>query len=53
MGWTNFLDMSKRYMGYGEAISKKVFWLKFPRAAIRFYYFQFIRWIKEKKGSKN
>lgn len=50
MAWTNFLNESKKYMGYGKYIPKRKFWLKFPRAAIRFYYYQTVHWLKIKRS---
>ena len=34
-----FTELSKRYMGYGQTISKAKFWLKYPRALCRYFYF--------------
>lgn len=39
MSWRGFIVESKDYMGYGKSISKLRFWLNFPRAFIRFYWF--------------
>lgn len=38
MAWKGFVKESKSYMGYGKAISKINFWIKFPKAALKFYW---------------
>ena len=45
--WGGFIVESKKYMGYPEC-GKLEFWMQIPRAAIRFYWFEFLFIIKIK-----